>query len=117
MSASSIEWTDATWNPVTGCTKISPGCKLCYAERLSARLKAMRQVKYRNGFELTLHADALDAPLAWKRPRTIFVNSMSDLFHNHVPLEFIERVFETNARGALASFPSAHQAIGAARES
>ena len=76
---SKIEWTDATWNPVTGCNKVSPGCKLCYAERLSKRLKATGMVKYRNGFEVTLHPDALDIPLRWRKPRTIFVNSMSDL--------------------------------------
>ena len=95
MSLSSIEWTEATWNPVTGCNKISPGCKRCYAERMSARLKLMGQRKYRNGFELTLHENALDAPLRWKAPKTIFVNSMSDLFHEDVPVWFIARVFDT----------------------
>lgn len=92
---SAIEWTDATWNPVTGCTKISPGCKNCYAERLSRRLHAMGNPRYKNGFKLTLHPDQLTLPLRWKQPRTIFVNSMSDLFHEHVPEEYILKVFET----------------------
>ena len=90
-----IEWTDATWNPTTGCTELSPGCENCYAERLSLRLKAMGQKKYANGFRLTLHPDALDIPLRWKQPRLIFVNSMSDLFHHDVPVEYIQRVFCT----------------------
>src|SRR3970040_1197422 len=90
---SRIEWTDATWNPVTGCTKISPGCKYCYAERLAARLQAMGNARYRAGFDVTLHPDLLTLPLTWKRPRRIFVNSMSDLFHEAVPEEFIRRVF------------------------
>ena len=92
--SSSIEWTESTWNPLTGCTKVSPGCKHCYAERMSRRLKAMGQPKYANGFTLTIHEDVLDQPLQWKKPRMIFVNSMSDLFHNDVPLEFIRRTFE-----------------------
>jgi protein gp37 len=91
---SAIEWTDATWNPVTGCTKISPGCKNRYAERLAARLKAMGNARYRNGFQLTLHADQLTLPLRWRDPRRIFVNSMSDLFHEDVPEEFIGRAFD-----------------------
>jgi len=93
-SSSSIEWTESTWNPLTGCTKVSPGCEHCYAERLAIRLKAMGQPNYANGFELTLHEQALELPLGWKRPRTIFVNSMSDLFHEDVPVDFIMRVFE-----------------------
>jgi protein gp37 len=88
-----IEWTEMTWNPVTGCTKISPGCKFCYAERMSRRLKAMGQQNYANGFKLTLQPQMLDAPLHWKTPRTVFVNSMSDLFHKDVPIEFIQKVF------------------------
>ncbi len=92
---SSIEWTDITWNPVTGCTKLSAGCKNCYAERMAKRLKAMRSVRYANGFEVTLHEDALDEPFGWRKPRTVFVNSMSDLFHPDIPFEFIERVFAT----------------------
>jgi len=91
---SSIEWTEATWNPVTGCTKVSPGCKHCYAERMALRLKAMGQANYANGFELTLHDHALKIPLQWRKPRTIFVNSMSDLFHEGVPRDFIRRVFD-----------------------
>ena len=91
---SKIEWTDATWNPVTGCTKISIGCENCYAERNALRLKMMGSAKYRNGFEVTLHEDALDIPLRWKKPRRIFVNSMSDLFHDNVPFDFIDRIFE-----------------------
>jgi protein gp37 len=91
---SGIEWTDATWNPVTGCTKISPGCKHCYAERLAERLQAMGNPRYRNGFKMTLHPDQLTLPLRWRDPRRIFVNSMSDLFHEDVPEEFIRRAFE-----------------------
>ena len=93
-SKSNIEWTEATWNPATGCTKISPGCKHCYAERLSRRLKMMGQPNYANGFKLSLHESALALPLKWKRPQTIFVNSMSDLFHKNIPIAFIQRVFE-----------------------
>jgi len=92
-----IEWTDATWNPVTGCTKVSPGCKHCYAERLAARLQAMGNPRYRNGFAVTLHGDQLRLPLRWLKPRHIFVNSMSDLFHEAVPVAFIRQVFETMA--------------------
>ncbi|SRR5712691_5115777 len=95
---SHIEWTDATWNPVTGCTKISPGCKHCYAERLANRLKAMGQANYRNGFEVTLHPSMLEHPLHWKTPKRIFVNSMSDLFHKDVPLAYIKDVFDVMRR-------------------
>jgi protein gp37 len=91
---SAIEWTDATWNPVTGCTKISPGCKHCYAERLAERLQTMGNPRYKNGFAVTLHADQLDLPLRWRQPRQIFVNSMSDLFHEAVPEDYIRRAFE-----------------------
>lgn len=90
---STIEWTGSTWNPVTGCKKISPGCKNCYAERMARRLKAMGQPNYIRGFELALHDQALDIPVLWKKPQTIFVNSMSDLFMEKVPEEFIKRVF------------------------
>ena len=90
-----IEWTDSTWNPVTGCTKISPGCKYCYAERLAPRLKAMGNRRYVNGFEITLHHDLVDLPKRWKKPKKIFVNSMSDLFHEDIPLDFIQSVFDT----------------------
>ena len=89
-----IEWTDATWNPVTGCTKISEGCANCYAARMAKRLQAMGQKKYRNGFEVTCHPHALEEPLHWKKPRNIFVCSMSDLFHEAVPFEFVRRVFQ-----------------------
>lgn len=88
-----IEWTETTWNPLTGCTKISPGCTHCYAERMSLRLRAMGQPNYVNGFELTLHERMLNLPLRWKKPQRVFVNSMSDLFHKDVPFEFIARVF------------------------
>jgi protein gp37 len=90
---SRIEWTDSTWNPVTGCTKVSQGCKHCYAERMAKRLKAMGVARYENGFRLTLHPDLLEQPYRWKKPRVVFVNSMSDLFHPRVPFAFIERVF------------------------
>jgi protein gp37 len=90
---SPIEWTDATWNPVTGCDKISPGCKHCYAERLAYRLQAMGNKNYSNGFEVALQPHMLQHPLHWKAPKRIFVNSMSDLFHDNVPLEYIQRVF------------------------
>ena len=91
---SAIEWTESTWNPVTGCTKISPGCAHCYAERMARRLKAMGQPNYARGFEVAVHEHALDLPLKWKKSQTIFVNSMSDLFHEDVPTEFIQRVFD-----------------------
>lgn len=95
---SQIEWTESTWNPVTGCTKVSPGCEHCYAERMARRLKAMGQPNYRNGFRVTMHEHALDLPLGWKRPQTVFVNSMSDLFHEDVPVDFIRRVFDVMQR-------------------
>lgn len=90
---SHIEWTDTTWNPITGCTKISQGCKHCYAERLAYRLQAMGLDRYCNGFDVTLQEAALRDPFAWKKPRKVFVNSMSDLFHELVPLDYIKRVF------------------------
>ncbi len=95
---SNIEWTESTWNPVTGCTKISPGCKNCYAERLSYRLKAMGQHNYANGFALTLQPHMLEIPLRWKTPQVIFVNSMSDLFHKNVPTSYIQQVFDVMVR-------------------
>lgn len=101
---SSIEWTEATWNPVTGCTKISPGCKHCYAERMAHRLEAMGQANYANGFRLTLQPQMLDLPLRWRRSRTVFVNSMSDLFHEDVPLEFVGRVFDVMRRASWHTF-------------
>jgi protein gp37 len=92
---SSIEWTEMTWNPVTGCTKVSQGCKRCYAERMAKRLTAMGSDRYRNGFKVTLHPDLLDVPKRWRQPRVVFVNSMSDLFHEDIPLDYIQRVFAT----------------------
>jgi protein gp37 len=92
---SSIEWTDATWNPVTGCTKISAGCDNCYAERFSERFRGVAGHPFENGFDLTLRPERLAQPLHWRRPRMIFVNSMSDLFHKDVPKEFTENVFDT----------------------
>jgi len=92
---SKIEWTEATWNPVTGCSKVSAGCRHCYAERLALRLQAMGNPRYRNGFRVTLHPDLLDLPKRWREPRLIFVNSMSDLFHEQVSVGFIQRVFAT----------------------
>ena len=90
---SKIEWTETTWNPVTGCTKISYGCKHCYAERMSKRLQAMGMEKYRRGFEVVVHESVLQEPLKWKNPSLVFVNSMSDLFHKAVPTEFVQSVF------------------------
>ncbi len=98
MAKSSIEWTELTWNPVTGCTKISPGCKHCYAERMALRLRAMGQQNYVNGFDLTLHARALELPFKWKKPQIIFVNSMSDLFHEDVPVGFVLEAFDVMRR-------------------
>jgi len=102
--ATKIEWTESTWNPVTGCTKISLGCRNCYAERLALRLKAMGQPNYRNGFKVTVHPHVLDVPLRWRQPRTIFVNSMSDLFHKAVPFEFIRKVFDVICRASHHKF-------------
>jgi protein gp37 len=101
---SSIEWTESTWNPVTGCSKISPGCKHCYAERMAERLQAMGQRNYRNGFALTLQPQMLEMPLRWKKPQTIFVNSMSDLFHDDVPLSYIGEVFDVMRRASWHRF-------------
>ena len=94
MTSSDIEWTNQTWNPVTGCTKISAGCQNCYAALMARRLKAMGLDKYRNGFDITLHPSSLDYPYKLKKGQMIFVNSMSDLFHKDVPLDFIQRVFK-----------------------
>ena len=93
MRESKIEWTGSTWNPVTGCTKVSAGCKNCYAERMAKRLQAMGQQNYANGFRVTMHEHVLDLPLRWKKPQTIFVNSMSDLFHDKVTDAFIGKIF------------------------
>lgn len=94
MAQSSIEWTQMTWNPTTGCDKISAGCKYCYAEIIARRLKAMGLPKYANGFKLTVHEDALGTPYTWAKPKVVFVNSMSDLFHKDVPVNFIRKVFK-----------------------
>lgn len=94
MAQSSIEWTEMTWNPVTGCDKISAGCKYCYAEVMAKRLQAMGLEKYKNAFKLTLHEDALAIPYTWKKQKVVFVNSMSDLFHKDVPIEYIQKVFK-----------------------
>lgn len=104
MATSKIEWTESTWNPITGCTKISSGCKNCYAERMANRLNLMGNPNYRNGFQLTLHDHALSYPLNWKKPQTIFVNSMSDLFHEDVPEHFIFSVFETIEKASWHKF-------------
>src|ERR1700689_5089727 len=93
MAQSNIEWTEMTWNPSTGCTKISAGCKYCYAEVMALRLQAMGIDKYKDGFKLRIHEDALNIPYSWKSPKIVFVNSMSDLFHKDVPLPFIQKVF------------------------
>lgn len=101
---SAIEWTESTWNPVTGCTKISPGCDHCYAERLALRLQAMGQQNYANGFKLTVQEHMLELPLRWKMPQMIFVNSMSDLFHKDVPTKYIHRVFDVMNRASQHRF-------------
>lgn len=93
MAQTNIEWTEMTWNPVTGCNKISAGCKFCYAEVMARRLKAMGVEKYRNGFKLALHEEELKTPYLWKKPKMVFVNSMSDLFHEDIPVSFIQKVF------------------------
>ncbi len=98
MANTKIEWTGSTWNPVTGCTKISAGCKNCYAERMARRLKAMGQPNYKNGFQVTCHPKSLGLPLKWKKPQTIFVNSMSDLFHRDVPTDYILQIFDVMQR-------------------
>jgi len=94
MAQSSIEWTEMTWNPTTGCDKISAGCKYCYAEVMTRRLKAMGVDKYKDGFELRIHEDALYVPYSWKHQKVVFVNSMSDMFHKDVPFEFVKKVFD-----------------------
>jgi protein gp37 len=101
---SAIEWTDATWNPVTGCTKVSPGCKHCYAEQLAVHLQAMGNPRYRQGFAVTLHPDQLTLPLRWRQPKRIFVNSMSDLFHEAIPDAFIYQAFGVMAQAHWHTF-------------
>lgn len=104
MSTTKIEWTEATWNPTTGCTKISLGCKNCYAERMTKRLQAMGVNKYRNGFELCFHPETLDEPYSWRKPRTVFVNSMSDLFHEEMPVDIIQKVFKVMNDNPIHTF-------------
>ncbi len=104
MSTSKIEWTEKTWNPLTGCDKISPGCKNCYAEKMAKRLHAMGSPNYQNGFKLTCHPKTLSIPYTWKKPCTVFVNSMSDLFHKDVPERFIHKVFGTMAMNPIHQF-------------
>jgi protein gp37 len=95
MAQTKIEWTDTTWNPVTGCTPISDGCQNCYALKMAKRLKAMGCKRYDNGFQVTLHPDLLGVPLKWRKPRMVFANSMGDIFHEDVSFEFIQRIFDT----------------------
>jgi protein gp37 len=101
---SSIEWTESTWNPVTGCTKVSPGCLHCYAERMALRLQAMGQPNYVNGFRVATHPHMLELPLHWKKPQFVFVNSMGDLFHEDVPLAFVLEVFKIMRQASLHTF-------------
>ena len=104
MANSKIEWTESTWNPVTGCTKISAGCVNCYAQRMAKRLNAMGQPNYANGFKLAMHPHSLERPLKWKKPQMVFVNSMSDLFHADIPLDFIQQVFDVMTRANWHTF-------------
>jgi protein gp37 len=111
-----IEWTESTWNPVTGCDKVSPGCKHCYAERMAERLQAMGQANYKNGFALTLQPQMLELPLRWKTPQTVFVNSMSDLFHDAVPMEYIQRVVDVMRRAHWHRFQMLTKRAGRLKE-
>ncbi len=104
MSATTIEWTEVTWNPVTGCSKVSPGCSHCYAERMAKRLQAMGKANYRDGFRVRTHEHMLSVPSTWTKSRMVFVNSMGDLFHEDVPFEFIERVFDAMHRAPMHTF-------------
>lgn len=104
MKSSKIEWTESTWNPTTGCSKISSGCKNCYAERMSKRLQSMGVDKYKDGFKLRIHPEVLDEPYSWRNPRTVFVNSMSDLFHEDMPLEYIQSVFKVMNENPIHTF-------------
>lgn len=104
MATSSIEWTEMTWNPTTGCSKISAGCKYCYAEVMTKRLKAMGQEKYKDGFKIKIHPESLNLPYSWKKPKTVFVNSMSDLFHKNVPLHFIQSAFKVMNENPIHTF-------------
>jgi protein gp37 len=104
MRTSKIEWTETTWNPTTGCNRISSGCLNCYAERMSARLQAMGVEKYKDGFELRIHPEILDEPYTWRKPRTVFVNSMSDLFHENMSLDFIKKIFKVMNDNPIHTF-------------
>ena len=106
---STIEWTNSTWNPVTGCTKVSAGCDHCYAERLSERFRGVKGHPFETGFDLTLRPERLEQPKHWRRPQLIFVNSMSDMFHKDIPTQYIHRVFDTIEAGGLAHLSSADQ--------
>ena len=97
VTKSRIEWTSSTWNPITGCTPVSPGCEHCYAERMAKRLKAMGVHKYRNGFKPTVHPKVIEEPFSWRKPRLVFVNSMSDMFHQKIPPRYVHRIFEVMA--------------------
>ena len=110
MQRSSIEWTDATWNPVTGCTEVSPGCAHCYAKTFAERFRGVPGHPYERGFDLQLRPERLDQPLRWKKPRSIFVNSMSDLFHEDVPDEYIREIFDVMATRRPSPLPGPHQA-------
>jgi len=113
---SAIEWTESTWNPSTGCTKISDGCRNCYAERMARRLKAMNNPRYINGFDVTIHEDLISLPLSWKKPQMIFVNSMSDLFHENIPDSFIYKVFQTMVKADWHIFQVLTKRSGRLRE-
>ena len=104
MAKSRIEWTESTWNPITGCDKISAGCVNCYAHRMAMRLKSMGTPKYENGFQLTLHEDSINDPYTWKKPKLVFVNSMSDFLHKDVPLEFIQKLFKVMNDNQMHTF-------------
>jgi len=103
-NSTNIEWTDSTWNPVTGCTKVSQGCKNCYAERMALRLHAMGVKKYQNGFKVTLHPETLNEPYLWRKPKMVFVNSMSDLFHDDIPDEYLFDVFRVMKENSIHVF-------------
>ena len=110
---SKIEWTEATWNPVTGCTQVSPGCAHCYAKTFAERFRGVARHPYEMGFDLTLRSERIEQPLSWSRPRTIFVNSMSDLFHEAVPLSYVNRVFEVMVAAHWHTFSGADETLGA----
>ena len=106
---SAIEWTDATWNPVTGCTKISRGCDNCYAERFAERFRGVAGHPFEPGFDLTLRPERLDQPKKWRQPRMVFVNSMSDLFHKEIPLSYVDSVFYAMEQADWHTYPGTHQ--------